>query len=336
MLLWLAACSSTGEGGSDAGGPRDSGDRGDASEQADVDLPNARDAVGRFAITLVAAVPARDDLPATPAFTSLLGRVHDAEVPQGIVWTEVDEEGDCKLFEPSIPACDPACTRAEVCSADDSCAAYPRSFDVGTVTLRGLNAESGGDAIALEPLPPTNTYQLPRSVRLPYPPFAEGAPVSIEAEGGELSGFSVDAVAIAPLAGFAAGPIVFAPERATELRWTPPDSAADSRVRVRVDISHHGGQKGEIVCDAPDSGSLLISARLGAALIDLGVAGFPSLEIAREAVGSTQVGAGRVELAIASPATIELEIPGLVSCEEPGEPSGCPDGQLCGVDRRCQ
>jgi hypothetical protein len=160
--------------------------------------------------------------------------------------------------------------------------------------------------------------------------------VSIDAEGGELSGFGIEAVAIAPLAGLTPGPLVFAPQSATELRWTPPASAADSRVRVRVDISHHGGQKGEIVCDAPDSGSLVISARLGAGLIDLGVAGFPSLEIVREAASATPVGTGRVELAIASPVTIELEIPGLVSCDEPGEPSGCPDGQRCGVDRRCQ
>lgn len=335
VLLSLGGCSSsdddrareTGDGGA-AGARGDAGD--DAAANAGVD------AVGRFEITLVAAVPARADLPATPAFTALLGRVYDAEVPEGVVWSEVDSDGDCRLLEPSIPACDPVCTGAEVCAAEDACVAYPRAFDVGTVTLRGLQSAAGDDAIAIEPLPPSNTYQLPGRVQLPYPPFAEGDALSLQAAGGELPRFAVETVAIAPLEGTDPGPIEFAPDAATELRWTPPASGASSRIAVRVDISHHGGQKGEIVCDAPDDGSLTISARLAAGLIDLGVAGFPSLEIVREAAGSTPIGSGRVELAVASPVTIELEIPGLVSCEEPGTQDVCPAGQACGIDRRCQ
>lgn len=336
-LLWLAAvaCSTS----DDVHDPEtdDARDAGDTSEaRDDAAASGVTDAVGRFELTLVPAVPARADLPATPAFTSLLGRVYDGETPEGITWTMIDEDGDCILFEPSVPACDPQCTSGDVCAATDQCVAYPRPFDVGTVTLRGLQVEGGDDAIAIEPLPPSNTYQLPGSVQLSYPPFAEGDPLAIEAEGGELAAFTIETVAIAPLAGTADGPIRFAGDTATELRWTPPARPSDSRIHVRVDISHHGGQKGEIVCDAPDTGALTISTRLATGLIDLGVAGFPSLEIVREALGSTPAGRGRIELAVTSPVTIELEIPGLVSCDDPGEQAGCPDGQQCGGDRRCQ
>jgi hypothetical protein len=131
-------------------------------------------------------------------------------------------------------------------------------------------------------------------------------------------------------------PLRFARDSSLELSWTPPADPSQSRIHVRVDISHHGGQKGEIVCDAPDTGSLQIPARLTAGLIDLGVAGYPGLEIVREASASTAAGRGSIELAVTSLVTIELEIPGLVSCDDPGTPAGCPDGQECRIDRRCQ
>jgi hypothetical protein len=330
LLLLLSSCSTA----SDDPAPAQPGDAGAFADAADVGASG--EAIGRFQLTLVRAIAASGEQAAAPAYTSLLGRVYEAEVPPDIVWTVTAEEGDCELLEPSIPACDPTCAGDEICAEGGRCVAYPRSLAVGTATLRGLQAENGQEAIAMNPLPPSNTYQLPGSVRLAYPPFAQGDPIALEAEGGELAAFSIQAAAIAPLEPTIDGPIRFAPDGATELSWDPPASGSTARVHVIVDISHHGGQKGEIRCETEDSGALAIPAALAAQLIDLGVAGFPTLQIVREATGSARVGERRVELALSSPVTLELEIPGLVSCDEPGTQDVCPDGQQCEQDRRCQ
>jgi hypothetical protein len=106
-------------------------------------------------------------------------------------------------------------------------------------------------------------------------------------------------------------------------------------VRVVIDISHHGGQKGEIDCELVDSGAADIPAALVDGLIALGVAGFPSLQVIRESVGATVVGQRRIELTLSSSVTRELQIPGLVSCDEPGTKGACPDDQVCQANWTC-
>jgi hypothetical protein len=330
LLLLLSSCTS------ESDDPQPRADGGDVERPDDGGEPEAgAAAVGRFQITMVRAVAARGDQPESPAYTSMVGRVYDAEVPPNITWTATAEEGACTLLEPSIPACDPACSGTDVCVADGRCVAYPRSLDLGTVTLRGLMRQSGEGEIAIDP-PPSKNYQLPGGVQLAYPPFAERDAITLDAEGGELPAFTIETTGIAELDPTIDGPLRFTAESATELRWAPAADAAASRILVRVDISHHGGQKGEIVCDAEDTGSLAIPAALGAQLIDLGIAGYPSLQITREAIGTANAGGARIELVVASPVTLELDIPGLVSCDEPGAQGVCPDGQQCQPDWRCQ
>jgi hypothetical protein len=331
LLPLLSSCTSE----SDEPEPR--------SDAGDVDRPDdaggagaSAGAVGRFQITMVRPVAASGDEPASPAYTSVVGRVYDAEVPPNITWTATADEGACRLLEPSIPACDPACRGTDVCVEDGRCVAHPRSLDLGTVTLRGLTSQSGDEAIAIDPLPPSNNYQLPGGVQLAHPPFAEGDPITLDAEGGDLPAVTIETTGIAELEPTIDGPLRFTPDSATELRWAPPAAAAASRIVVRVDISHHGGQKGEIVCDAADTGTLAIPAALGAQLIELGIAGYPSLQIAREAIGTADAAGIRIALAVTSPVTIDLEIPGLVSCDDPGTQDVCPDGQSCQPDWRCQ
>lgn len=330
LALACAACSDSDGGGGSA--LRDAGRPGDGDAAAN-EHGAAR---GRFVITLVAEVPASGDLPATPAYASLLGTVYDGPPLAPTPWVVTEEEGDCRLLEPTRPLCDPPCRASEVCVADGMCAAHPDTLDVGTVTVRGLRAQDGADVIELRPLTPSDAYQLPGSVRLEYPPFAEGDRVTLEADGGALAPFSMSAPGIAPLALIGEGDIDFSAETATELRWTPPAEAGRSRVRVNVDISHHGGQKGEIECETDDDGALTIPQPLGARLIELGVAGYPGLQIAREALGEAPGRVGRIELVLSSPVNRELQIPGLVSCDEPGEQDVCSEGQLCRQDRRCE
>ncbi|MDD9936596.1 MAG: hypothetical protein OXT09_23495, partial [Myxococcales bacterium] len=59
-------------------------------------------------------------------------------------------------------------------------------------------------------------------------------------------------------------------------------------------------------------------------LIDLGVSGFPVVNLTRHADGDTMVGEYRVVLSVMSGAQRGLLLPGIISCLDD---SVCPDGQ---------
>src|SRR4029079_1958057 len=121
--------------------------------------------------------------------------------------------------------------------------------------------------------PPSFAYQ---SDALPNPPCAEGADVSLMADA-----FSMQEKCIAP---FDLAPGVVAVKRgeAMPLTWNAPSMPDLARVQIRLDISHHGGKKGEIDCAVPDMGAFEIPASLVTDLVDLGLAGFPTVQVARE------------------------------------------------------
>jgi hypothetical protein len=122
-------------------------------------------------------------------------------------------------------------------------------------------------------------------------------------------------------------------EQPVLLEWAP--GTAGARILVEVDISHHGGQTGQIDCVADDGGSLEIASGLVTQLLDLGYAGFPSLKITRTRIGSTQTERGTVELRTASSHVLSIEIEGLTSCTEVDSDAECPEGQLCLPNRSC-
>lgn len=276
--------------------------------------------VGSFAVTLVAATSTNN------AFTSVLGRVYDAAVPDDIEMQLAAEIGDCSLWTPRIPFCDPACGGTEVCVADDECVPYPTSQDVGTITVTGL-----GDPFEMDPI--VGAYQPPGSVAIDYPPSPPGTAVVLSATGGVYAPFTVQSTSIEPLELLGPEQIDLDPELPLTLTWTPPEDPAVTQVRVRMDISHHGGFKGEILCSTEDDGSLEIDAELLTLLVDLGVAGFPSITVTRAAEGATQIAPGRVMLTVSSGVERELLIAGLVSCNDN---DGCDTGQTCATDRTCQ
>ena len=86
------------------------------------------------------------------------------------------------------------------------------------------------------------------------------------------------------------------------------------------------------MCESPDSGSLDVSASLLDQLKELGLSGFPKIEVARRTMGSTDPPA-QVDLVVESRVTKFLEIPGVTSCNGDGD---CPGGQTCRPDFRCQ
>jgi len=242
-----------------------------------------------------------------------------------VAWDLKQEKDGCKLFEPRMPFCDPACEHPTECVEDYVCGADSNCFNAGTASLKGLRNTEGKEALSLIY---TKQYAFNASGVL-FPPFAEGDSVILEASGADVEAFTIESRGIAPLVVLTANGILMERGKSIALSWTAATIAGNSRIEIRVDISHHGGQRGEIVCDAADTGTFEIPADLVTALMDLGVAGFPSLTVERFALGSTTIATGRVNLRVTSVEERMIDIPGFVSCNIDAE---CPESQTCRQD----
>lgn len=320
--LALAACGSS-SAVSDAGAAADAG----AADAAPVD-PNAL--VGAFNVVLVAPEPAMGTTPARDGYTSLVGRVSDGPTPDQIVWEPQQTEGGCRLLTPRVPFCATPCGGAAACVEDGVCQPYPRAVNVGTVKVRGLRNQEGIAEISITSI--ANNYQTPSTVHLEYPAFAEGDTIAVATESGAAGAFSVSARGIAPLV-LSADDIPLVRGQPVTLRWTASGTAADSRVRVKLDISHHGGTKGKIECEVEDTGELVLSAGLVTALYDLGVAGYPTVIVTRRSSARVSTALGRVELVVLADVERAVTVPGLSSCTDDSE---CTGGKTCQPDLTCR
>ena len=178
--------------------------------------------------------------------------------------------------------------------------------------------------------PIANNYQPPVGTQLAFPAFAAGDGITFVASGTKsVSAFAVTAKGISPLQ-VANESIELAGEQVL-LEWTP-SGQTEATISVAFDISYHGGTRGKVECECPDTGLLEVSASLLEQLKALGISGFPKIEIARRTIGSTDPPA-QVDLVVESTVTKILEIPGVISCNGNGD---CPGGQSCRPDLRCQ
>lgn len=240
--------------------------------------------------------------------TSLSGKLYDGAYPEATGWTRVASAGDCTLYTPAIPLCSPSCTSG-ACVATNTCQPYPTTILAGNLTITGV----GSSPLTARPI--SGSYAASTT---DYPPFAEGATVTVTAPG-DASGaasFTLTAKGIAPLAvtGASAGIAKSGGGYGgLRLAWTAPGTATLARILVSVDLSHHGGSKGKITCDAPDTGSLEVPAALVTSLVNLGVFAYPKVDIARRSTGTARVGAGQVTLNVDSPLALPITIEG-VTC----------------------
>ncbi len=283
----------------------------------------SNDLVGTFQVQV-----APDPGTATTGVASILGKVASGPTPASVQWELVQEVGDCSLEKPKVPFCDPACG-SDVCVADGVCQAYPTAKDAGEVRVTGVKTADGSSDFTL--LRVAGSYQPPGSIKLAFPPFEEGAPIRFEAAGAEIPAFAIDGAGIAPLVVTGDAPAI-EPEKPLTLTWEPAADPDASVLRVKLDISHHGGTKGMIECETRDTGSLTIDAGLVQDLVDLGVAGFPTVILTRRAVSSAATSAGRVDLAVYSDLELSIGVPGVVSCTDNED---CPSG-TCLPDLTCE
>ncbi|WP_437334101.1 hypothetical protein [Sorangium sp. So ce394] len=283
--------------------------------------------VGAFQVRSLPDTPAGD---APSGSTSVVGKIYDGPTPSQIIWEMAAEEGSCRLLTPRVPFCNEPCGGSAVCVEDDTCEPYPAAHSAGAVTVTGLNLESGEASLVMTPV--ANNYQPPAGAKLSYPPADEGQAVRFEASGDYFGAFAVEAKGVSPLE-LLNDTIRLDPDQDVQLAWTPPGQAGGSEIYVKLDISHHGGTKGMIECSAEDTGSLDVPASLVTQLLDLGVAGFPTVIVTRRSVGSTTITAGRVDLVISSQIEKSVEIAGLTSCNDSSQ---CPEGQTCQPDLTCK
>jgi hypothetical protein len=313
--LTVVACDSddgkkdSGSAGSDAmetgGGPGIAGGGGTGNDSR----------VGNFDVELNAADPTTS----RAAYTSVFGVVRDGAVNEAIVWDLAQSLDDCDLLTPRAPFCDPQCDVSSTCVEDGMCLPNPTAHSVGTVTFTGLGSEAGGP-IVVSPTAGSNTYMPSGAVTVLYPPAAEGAAIQVSTEGGDYAPFTVTGTGIAPLTMLnqlnADQKVDMSPDQDLALQWAPPGAASDARIEIEIDISHHGGARGLVRCFVDDTGSFSVPQALVSGLVDLGVAGFPTVMITRRSRGSVAIEPGRVDLDVFASAILNLNIPGYVSCRE--------------------
>ncbi len=302
------------------------GDDGGASPDAGIDA-----ALGDP--TILAGYVHIDLVDADPKYTKIDGRVNDAASPPLKILNTMTTDGDCRLLIPSYPFCTTACGGAAVCVADETCMPYPTSQDVGTIHVTGVHTAAGANELDLTHTVANGTHIYSQgATALAYPGFAEGDPITVAVGGGAFTPpFTMATTAIAPLVITSSAPTL---ERDTPVTvtWTPPAGAVSSRILIKVEISHHGGFKGQVECDTADDGSLTLGGPLLTQLLDLGVAGFPTIEIEREVVSDGLTTAGRVDLTVSSAISQAITIPGVISCTEDNEctpPATCQDDLTC-------
>ena len=291
----------------------------EGSEPA-VDAGTSDAALGGFVVSLVPADPEQG----RAAYASVQGKVHDGTTPEDLTWTVEQEAGGCRLLVPHVPFCAVSCGGTAVCAEGGQCVPYPKALDLGRVRVAGV----GPSAFEMEAV--AGDYQPGAAVALPYPPFDEGGLVQVSAPGGALGAFALEARGIAPLR-FEQSPALVSGQP-VQLTWTPP-AQAGTRIEVKVDISHHGGAKGTIMCEVPDSGSLELPAAQVTRLLALGVAGFPTIVVTRVNSATAAVRAGVISLRLSSAVERPVQIEGLRSCKADSQ---CPAGKVCRSDLTCQ
>ena len=310
----LAGCSSEGSAANAGGGGGGStGAAGSAGTGASgsAGASGSRLLTGTFSVNLRPAVEST----MTDAFSVAGGSVYDGPIPSILPLVIAQEEAGCQLLKPKIPFCAGGCGGEAACVANDICMPYPKPQNVGVVELEGL----GSAPVAMDPFPPSFAYQ---SAALPYPPCAEGEAIRLRGDS-----FSAETRCIAPLIIATTDLISVKRQQPVKLVWTASAQPDLARIQIRLDVSHHGGKKGELDCDVADTGAFDIPASLVTALIDLGLAGYPTIVVTRVLSAASPEEAA-VRLVVSAGVEREVDT-GIDSCTEDTD---CAPEQLCNKD----
>ncbi len=247
------------------------------------------------------------------------GKVEDGTVPLSVL-EQVLADAGCRLMKRNNPFCDPPCAADETCDHDGTCIPYPEPLDLGTVTVSGLS-----EPVSMEPVMPGYSYF---DTSMPHPAFEPMALVTLKTSGGALDPFGLHGVGVHPLTVAGEGWVV-EEGQPLAVAWTPPDGASRSTVDLRLNIDQHGISPITVWCEFEDDGAGEIPATVIQGLFDAGVSGFPNGALSRRTADSVMVGGGCVDLSVASPRVVDVDVAGYIPCD--GE-EDCPEGLDCNLD----
>jgi hypothetical protein len=307
----LVACGGAGSSASDAGNGLDVGADGAGAADA-TEKPDATRSL--FGGVLVEFVP--------ETHTSFLAIFYDRPLPDPSRLDLQQELAGCRLLVPRQVACMPACALDSVCTGINTCTPRANPVDVGVLHVDGL----GRMRHDVEPTSPNVLiYQIVAD--LPYAACMEGEDIRVSAKD-----FSLATRCIPPLAVTSTAPIPVTSGQPMRLTWTPPAPSGIARIHIELEISHHGGFKGQIECDVPDTGSFDVPAPLVTGLVNLGRAGYPTVKVTRtsQAPASTHP---QVTLTVRSQVELPVDT-GVISCGA-GDSPPCPTGTTCRPDYTC-
>jgi hypothetical protein len=319
MASFEIACSGGGAG-SGTGGASGGGTGGSNPGGAAPFKPCAADMkLGAFTLELK-----HGDATGAGAYSQATGGVRDGVRPD-TVWVPQAVSGagsECKLMVGPADSCPTSCNATQVCKGN-TCITAPAPKSIGEVSFSGLlipvvmTPMKTGTNVLYTALIPSNTA---------YPPYTVGAALGLTAAGEDYPGFTLAGVGIQPLEAVAGQTLNVDKNQALTIKWVAPPSAGAGRIRLNMDIAHHGGVAAEIHCDLPDTGTVTIPAPLITALIDKGAFGFPMVSLARLSTDSKTVGPGCLEFNVAASIDLALNVAGVVSCTEDKE---CTAPQIC-------
>jgi hypothetical protein len=256
-------------------------------------------------------------------YTGFLGSFFAGPPPPTMPLDVRQTQGGCQLFVPRAATCTPACAADAICVGPNQCETKPAAVGVGVLHVEGL----GATALDLEPTSATVlSYQVVPTLK--YPACAEGDEVTARADA-----FMVAAKCVGDLAVTSTVPIPVVSGQAMHLAWSAPARAGISRVELELEITHHGGYRGQINCDVPDTGSFDVPAPLVTTLVGLGRAGYPTVKIARVSRGTASKEPG-VALTVSSRVELAVDT-GVISCGAPASPE-CAAGTTCQPNFTCQ
>ncbi|HMI85200.1 MAG TPA: hypothetical protein VK550_13965, partial [Polyangiaceae bacterium] len=249
-----------GSGGAGASGG--AGGAGGTAGAGGSDAGSGTGIYGAFVATLFSEPP--------PAYTKLIGQIYNGpQPPQQVLKLDAEEAG-CQLLVPKAPFCMGGCMGG-VCVDENTCMPYPMLVGVGTARITGF---TGGELMLTEP---SNKIYQPTPT-LPADACSEGGAIEVQTDKFTLQGKCVTSL---ELTAKLMEKIPVRTGMPVKVLWTAPGQAGISRVEIHLDIAHHGGKKGEINCDVPDTGSFDIPATLVTKLVSLGLAGFPTIDVKR-------------------------------------------------------
>jgi hypothetical protein len=254
--------------------------------------------------------------------TSFLGTFFDGPSSEQTPLDLRQEQAGCRLMVPRPVACTPNCGLDAVCTGTNVCTPRPNQVDVGELHVEGL----GDSTYDVKPTAPNIlSYQIITS--LAYAACKEGVDVKVSA-----NAFSLATKCISPLKVTSPVPIPVTSGQPMHLAWTPPGQSGISRIEIELEISHHGGFKGQIECDVPDTGSFDVPAPLITALVSLGRAGYPTVKVARTSRASA---ATQPQVTLTVHSQVELPVnTGVISCGG-GDSPPCPTGTTCQFGFTC-